>query len=51
MEKILNDVKEMFETKNSKELINVSSKTRFMFELMMNLKKEGHKVLIFSMSK
>ena len=33
------------------DLINASSKTKLLFELMSNFKKEGHRVLIFSMSK
>lgn len=41
----------MHDTHNSKELVQISSKIRFMFELLLTLKKEGHKVLVFSMSK
>ena len=37
--------------KRISDLINISSKTKFLFELMTQLKKEGHRVLIFSMSK
>jgi len=37
------------QTNNS--IIQYSSKFMFLFQLMENLKKEGHRVLIFSMSK
>jgi hypothetical protein len=33
------------------ELVEYSQKIKFALELMKNLKKEGHKLLIFSMSK
>jgi SNF2 family DNA or RNA helicase len=33
------------------QTIKFSSKITFTFELLKNLKKEGHRVLIFSMSK
>jgi SNF2 family DNA or RNA helicase len=32
-------------------MISFSTKFKFLFELLANLKKEGHRVLIFSMSK
>jgi SNF2 family DNA or RNA helicase len=32
-------------------MIEFSTKTKFLFELVKNLKKEGHRLLIFSMSK
>lgn len=32
-------------------MVDVSSKTKFVFELLTQLKKEGHRVLVFSMSK
>ncbi len=32
-------------------MIQLSSKCEFLFELMRNLKREGHRLLIFSMSK
>ena len=41
----------MHENANAEDLINVSIKTKFLFTLMAQLKKEGHRVLIFSMSK
>jgi len=51
MEKILNDIQNSYEKKQVNELVNVSVKTKFLFELMAQLKKEGHRVLVFSMSK
>jgi DNA excision repair protein ERCC-6 len=51
MGKILREVQEMHDKRNSRDIVNVSSKTKFMFELLTKLHKEGHKVLIFSMSK
>ena len=41
----------MHENANAEDLINVSIKTKFLFTLMAQLKREGHRVLIFSMSK
>ena len=41
----------MYNKKDIDELIEVSSKTKFLFELMVRLKSEGHRVLIFSLSK
>ena len=48
---ILNDIEKAKETKNYQELIAQSSKLQFLFSLMENLHKEGHRLLIFSMSK
>lgn len=48
---IINDIEKAKETKNYKELIEQSSKLQFLFKLMENLQKEGHRLLIFSMSK
>ena len=41
----------MHKSKRVEDLINISVKTKFLFTLMSQLKREGHKVLIFSMSK
>jgi SNF2 family DNA or RNA helicase len=51
MDKILKDIQDMYDKKRVEDLVNVSVKTKFLFELMAQLKKEGHRVLIFSMSK
>ena len=48
---ILNDIEKAKDTKDYKELIAQSSKLQFLFSLMENLHKEGHRLLIFSMSK
>lgn len=48
---ILQDIEEMHKNIDVDKLIDVSVKTKFLFKLMENLKKEGHRVLIFSMSK
>ena len=34
-----------------REMINLSSKCQFLFTVMEDLKKNGHRLLIFSMSK
>lgn len=39
------------ERKQPEEMIGLSSKCEFLFRLMRNLKDEGHRLLIFSMSK
>jgi len=41
----------MVENKEFYDLIAYSQKMTFLFFLMKNLKREGHKLLIFSMSK
>ena len=51
MSKILANVQEMYDKKKIEDLINCSVKTKFLFKLMTKLKVEGHRVLIFSMSK
>jgi len=51
MDQILRDIYKMYADKKARDLVKVSSKIRFMFELLMKLRKEGHKVLVFSMSK
>ena len=51
MEKIMTSLQTMHENKSIDDLINVSIKTKYLFRIMRQLKKEGHRVLIFSMSK
>ena len=51
MEHMLHDI-ETAEKKNDYEgMLSYSSKLQFLFLLMANLRREGHRVLIFSMSK
>ena len=51
LESILGDIEKRHNEGDFKSLIQESSKCVFLFELMANLKKEGHRLLIFSMSK
>ncbi len=51
LESIISDIEKAKETKDYQELIAQSSKLQFLFSLMENLQKEGHRLLIFSMSK
>ena len=51
MGKILGDLEKAYKTTNVDELVNISIKTKFLFTLMKKLKEEGHKMLVFSMSK
>lgn len=51
MGQILTEIDEMHKNVDVDNLIDVSVKTKFLFKLMENLKKDGHRVLIFSMSK
>lgn len=41
----------MYKKKKIDEFIDVSSKTAFLFKLLTQLKADGHRVLIFSLSK
>ena len=41
----------MYNKKQIDDFISVSSKIEVMFQLLCNLKAEGHRVLIFSLSK
>jgi SNF2 family DNA or RNA helicase len=51
MEHMLHDI-ETAEKKNDYEgMLSYSSKLQFLFLLMANLRRDGHRVLIFSMSK
>lgn len=51
MEKILNQMYQSYQKKKVEDLINISIKTKYLFRIMTQLKSEGHRVLIFSMSK
>ena len=51
MSKLLEQITTMHAKKDVEALINVSVKTQFLLKLMQNLKAEGHRLLIFSMSK
>jgi len=51
MGQILKNIQEMYDKKKINELIDASVKTKFLFTLMDQLKEEGHRLLIFSMSK
>ena len=51
MSKLLAEITRMHAKKDVESLINVSVKTQFLLKLMSNLKSEGHRLLIFSMSK
>ena len=51
MSKLLAEITRMHAKKDVEALINVSVKTQFLLKLMSNLKAEGHRLLIFSMSK
>ena len=51
LESILGDIEKRHKDGDVTSLIQESSKCVFLFELMANLKKEGHRLLIFSMSK
>lgn len=41
----------MFNKRNITDLVNSSVKTKLLFRLLQTLKDEGHRVLVFSMSK
>jgi SNF2 family DNA or RNA helicase len=51
MSKLLSEITRMHAKSDVEALINVSVKTKFLLRLMSNLKAEGHRLLIFSMSK
>ena len=51
MAKLIQEITKMHDKTDVEALINVSVKTKFLLKLMENLKKEGHRLLIFSMSK
>ncbi len=51
LESILGNIEQRHKDGEFKSLIQESSKCEFLFQLMANLKKEGHRLLIFSMSK
>lgn len=47
----MTDIEEKHKQKDARALITLSSKCEFLFRLMDDLKKNGHRMLIFSMSK
>ena len=51
MHNILAEIEAAHTKNNIEEIISFSSKFQFLFELMKNLRAEGHRILIFSMSK
>jgi SNF2 family DNA or RNA helicase len=51
MAKLLSELSRMHEKTDVKALVSISVKTKFLLRLMANLKSEGHRVLVFSMSK
>ena len=51
MAKLLRDISRMHDKQDVEALVNVSVKTKYLLRLMANLKAEGHRLLIFSMSK
>ena len=51
LDSILGNIEELHEKKDLESLIELSSKCQFLFSLMADLKKNGHKMLVFSMSK
>jgi len=51
MAKLLSELTRMHDKTDVKALVSISVKTKFLLRLMANLKSEGHKVLVFSMSK
>ena len=48
---MLKQINEEYNMSNYSEWSKTSSKVNFLFELLSELKKEGHKVLIFSKTK
>jgi hypothetical protein len=51
IDKIFKNIEEMYDQRRTEDLINISSKTKFLFELLKKMKSEGRRVLVFSMSK
>ena len=48
---MLKDLSGLFDLNNFNDWIKASSKVQFVFDLLQNLKENGHKVLIFSKTK
>ena len=48
---MLKDLRQQFDLNNFNDWIKASSKVNFVFDLLKNLKENGHKVLIFSKTK
>ncbi len=51
LDSILTEIEQAKEAKDYSALIQQSSKLQFLFKLMEELQKDGHRLLIFSMSK
>ncbi len=51
LENVLSEIEEKHQVMDVQALIEQSSKLQFLFTLMKNLQSEGHRLLIFSMSK
>eukprot|EP00347_Sterkiella_histriomuscorum_P014209 403361753 len=51
LEKIITEIQETFNNQDIEAMIAQSTKCAFLFKLMAELKREGHRLLVFSMSK
>jgi len=48
---LLEEIENADKGKDFKKIVSLSTKLQFLMELMTNLRQEGHRLLIFSMSK
>ena len=51
LEALILEIQQKYAEGEFEAVLSYSTKCRFLFELMHELKKEGHRVLVFSMSK
>lgn len=51
LDSVLFDIEQKYKEKDMEAVIGLSSKCVFLFRLMKDLKENGHRLLIFSMSK
>lgn len=51
LDTLLENIEEQFKNREFKSMIKYSTKCQFLFTLMQDLKKNGHRLLIFTMSK
>lgn len=51
LDSIILDIQDKYNRKEYESMIEYSTKCRFLFALMQDLRREGHRMLIFSMSK
>lgn len=51
LDSMIDDIEEKHKQKDFRSLIELSSKCMFLFKLMTDLQKNGHRMLIFSLSK